>query len=199
MKTLNLNPIVLSICFLLIASLACGFPGQVSPPAENSPLPTLSALTASTPEPEMTESVITAGRALSDLHVCELVTPEEVASMAGGSVFQEPLQGSSENGAFCTYHVGFPNGDYQQYSIYLEPTHLPELLIECCAADLGKPIEGLGDIAFLEQDENGLFTLLALVKNDFALELTASATGETPISEEMLRGLAATVLERMKR
>lgn len=45
-----------------------------------------------------------------------------------------------------------------------------------------------------------MFRLLALVKNDFALELTAaSATDETAVAEEMLQKLAETVLTRIKK
>lgn len=184
---------------LVLVLASCG--GGATPESTTAPA------TATVPSPPAPTSAVTAptapapggGRDLANLHVCELVTPQEVASMAGGNVFQEALQSSSESSALCVYHIGFPNGDYQQYRIHLQSPNLVEPLIECCAADLGRPMEGLGDVAFLEQDENGLFTLLALVKNDFALELTASATGQTAISEDMLQKLAETVLTRMKK
>lgn len=124
---------------LVLALASCG--GGATPESTTAPA---SATVPSTPAPTSAAAAPTApapapggGRALSAIRVCELVTPQEVASMAGGNVDQEALQSNSETGAFCVYHVGFPNGDYQQYRIYLQPPNLVEPLIECCAADLG--------------------------------------------------------------
>lgn len=191
--------ILLAGLVLVLASRGMGAtPDSTTAPASttvpSTPAPTSAAAAPTAPAPARG-----GGRNLSKLHVCELVTPQEVASMAGGKVFQDALQSSSERSALCVYHIGFPRGDYQQYRIHLQPPNLVEPLVECCAADLGRPIKGLGDIAFLKQDEKGLFRLLVLVKNDFALELTANATGQTAVSEKMLRRLAETVLTRMKK
>lgn len=118
--------------------------------------------------------------------------------MAGGSVDQEALQSNSETGAVCVYHVGLPDGDYQQYRVHFQPANLVEPLVECCAADLGQPIEGLGDVAFLERDADaGSLTLQALVRNDFALELIATAAGKTEVKAEVVRELANALLGRV--
>lgn len=140
------------------------------------------------------------GHDLKTIRVCKLVTPQEVASLAGGKVQQDPLGSNSETSALCTYHVEFPNGDYQQYRILLQPTKLVEELIKCCAADLGQPISGLGHVAFLKREQGSdLLRLLAVVKNDFALELTATSAGKTPVSEKVVRRLAETTMARLKR
>lgn len=118
--------------------------------------------------------------------------------MAGGKVDQEALQSNTETGAVCVYHVGFPDGDYQQYRVSFQPPNLVGPLVECCAADLGQPVEGFGDVAYLKRDADaGSLTLLALVRNDFALELSATAAGETEVKEEAVRHLANALLGRV--
>lgn len=192
---------VWTLGFMLGAILSGSPPGHTMPASNGFPqYPFFTPRTATAVLTAAPASAASSGRDLKTIRVCKLVTPQEVASLAGGKVKQDPLGSNTETSALCAYHVEFPNGDYQQYRILLQPTKLVEELIKCCAADLGQPVSGLGDVAFLEREKGSdLLRLVVVVKNDFALELTATSAGKIPVSEKVVRRLAETTLARLKR
>jgi hypothetical protein len=149
-----------------LAVPACG-PAVVatSPPPAGEALPTSlspEAQPTSPPEP-------TAGVDVSAYVACEIVTPQDIANVVGGPIFRELEQ---EPGPGCLYEVEAGPDGYAQFIVYIQPTNLIESLIEALPDELGQPVSGMGDTAYIDYDEGAdTYDLIVLVRDRFGLEV----------------------------
>ncbi len=126
---------------------------------------------ATSPPPQAAPSESAAsGSDVSGIIACQLVTAQEIADLAGGSVYRELEQEPSPN---CIYEID-PAGEepYYQFLVYVEPTDMVEPLIETLPEELGDPVAGIGDVAYMDYDASAeTYHLIALVHGRFGLEV----------------------------
>jgi len=163
---LRLERILPMLVVVALAVPACG-PAV----AATSPLPPGEALpTSLSPEAQPTSPPEpTAGIDVSSYVACEIVTPQDVADLVGGPIFRALEQEPSPN---CIYEVEAGPDGYAQFIVYIQPTDWVEPLIENMPEELGQPVAGMGDAAYLEYDESAdTYDLIVLVRDRFGLEV----------------------------
>ncbi len=107
---------------------------------------------------------------VSAIVACDLVSAQEAADLMGGTIYRELEQQPSPS---CTYEVDPPGpDDYSTFIVSIEPTDWVEPFIENTPEDLGDPVPGIGDVAYLKYDETAEnYDLMALVRGRFGLEI----------------------------
>jgi hypothetical protein len=127
--------------------------------------------TAPTTPPELapTPAPAASGDDVSSYIACEIVTAQDVADLVGGPIFRELEQ---EAGPACLYEVEAGPDGYAQFIVYIQPTNLIEVMIETLPEELGQPVTGVGDEAFLDYSEGSeTYDLVVLVRGRFGLEV----------------------------
>jgi hypothetical protein len=168
---------------MLIAAAACGgratvAPSPTGPPAVVEP-PTHVPPTAPP----------ASGRDFRSLNLCELVTQEEVAALAGGTVYRPSNQSSDPTFAHCWHEVEFADGGYEYYIVYVEAVELAEAALSL--GDGGDPLPGLGDEAYLKFEDTGQqYRLIVLVHGDYAIDMAGSRS-------EVMVEIARLLIERL--
>ena len=171
---MRLRRAVLWLGLAALASSACG-PTEVatSPPPAGEALPTSQSPEAqptSLPEP-------TAGIDVSSYVACEIVTPQDVADLVGGPIFRELEQ---EPSPACIYEVAAGPDGYAQFIVSIQPPDIAEASIAAMSEELGQPVAGLGDAAYLDYDEGAdTYSLLVLVRGRFAMNVGGEGEGWT--------------------
>jgi hypothetical protein len=148
-------------------------PAEVTPAASETPAATEvnEMPTAAPATPAEPSAVPTSGRDFTQINVCSLVSDQEIAQLDNGSI-QSPAQNSDLGTTRgCSYGIQTADGGYDNVIIYVEPPDLLEASLEL-SPDKGKPVAGVGDQAFLQQDvDAGQFRLLAERQGDFGIEV----------------------------
>lgn len=164
---MKMKPLMAALALLAIAQLACGatsLPATAAASAGG-----LAAPTSPPAQAQPTKASAAPGVDVSSYVACEIVHPKEVADLVGGTVFRELEQEPSPN---CMYEIKTGPDGYSQFIVYIQPTSLVEPLIETMPADLGKPIAGMGDVAYLDlREDSKTYDLLVLVRGRFGLEV----------------------------
>jgi hypothetical protein len=171
--------------------VACGVgaPAADSSAGDSVAAPTLPASqpTAAPPTPP-TDAPLPSGLDVSSYIACEIVTAQDVADLVGGPIYRELEQ---EPGPGCIYEVEAGPDGYAQFIVYIQPTNLIEVMIETFPEELGQPVAGMGDAAYLDYDEAGeTYDLAVLVRDRFGLEII----GE---EEEWVLGIGELFLSRL--
>jgi hypothetical protein len=129
------------------------------------------------------------GRDFSSINICQLIPAEEVAALAGVTVDREPNQSSDSTFSHCWYNLEAADGGYEYYIVYLESIELGEAAL--ALGDLGDPVPGLGDEAYLQWVEGeAQFRLLVLVRGDYAIDIAGSRS-------EIMQQIARLLIERL--
>ena len=152
---------------MVMTQLACG---AVSPQATAAPSGVEVVQPTSPPAQIQPTEAPSGGSDVSGYVACEIVTAQDVADLVGGTVSRELDQEPSPN---CIYEVD-PAGEdnYAQFLVYIEPTDMVQPLIETIPDQLGDPVAGIGDVAYLEHDVSAeTYHLIALVHGRFGLEV----------------------------
>ena len=160
--------VLTALAILMSAQLACGGRALSTP---TPPPPVGASEPTSPPQAPPTEATASSsGSDVSGIVACQVVTAQEVADLAGGTVYRELEQEPSPN---CIYEIDPPGEEpYYQFLVYIEPTDMVEPLIEAMPEELGDPVAGIGDVAYLEYDASAeTYHLLALVRDRFGLEV----------------------------
>ena len=165
-----------------VSALACAG-GATAPTVE----PTLPAQGPAAPTRPPAGS---SGPDLSSLNVCELVTPEEVAGLAGGTSRDEPNQSSDATFSMCWYELDAAGGAYEYYIVYVESAEMGQLAIDMEAGDIGDPVPGLGDQAYVRFVEDEDQFRLIVIRGDIALDMAGTRA-------EVLQEIASLLLERL--
>ena len=157
---------VISVTVLLMGVVACGgksTPEQAAPVAAATQAPTLagndtSAAPAGAPALD-----------IASLKACEIVTPQEAATIIGGKLLNEPPAGFSN----CAYVVEV-TGATESYRISFSTPAMYEALLETQSdAERGESIAGLWDEAYLQPRALGSgYSLVALQRGKLALEVS---------------------------
>jgi Protein of unknown function (DUF3558) len=158
-----------SVAFVAVglALAACGSP---TPTTAASPPEAASAAPATEPPPS---SPPTGGRNFSGINVCQLVTPGEVAGLAGGTAQDDPNQQSEADFSMCWYEVDKADGVYTYYIVYVEKVELGEMALSL--DETGDPVPNLGDEAYLRFDESeDQFRLIVLRRGEYAIDMAGT-------------------------
>lgn len=110
-----------------------------------------------------------AGLEPSTLKACEIVTPQDAASIAGGRLLNEPPTGYSN----CAYVIEV-KGQTESYRLaFTGPGSYAAMLAAQTDAEKGERLEGLLDEAFVQpRAMGGGFSVVALRRGDVALEVS---------------------------
>lgn len=158
-----------------IVQLACGVSRLPTTPVASIGGP--AAPTTQSSQAQPTEASAAPGVDVSSYIACEIVRPNEVADLVGGTVFRELEQEPSPN---CMYEIKTGSDSYSQFIVYIQPTSLVEPLIETMPETLGKPVAGLGDVAYLDlREDSQTYDLLVLVRGRFGLEVLGDSEEHT--------------------
>lgn len=123
---------------------------------------------AAAPAPAPAQPAASApARDISALKACELVTPEEVATIVGGKLLAEPAAGFPN----CAYVVDV-NGATESYRIlFAEPGMYTALLETQSEAEKGERLDGLWDEAYVQPRAMGEgVSVIVIKRGDVALE-----------------------------
>ncbi|MBM2843674.1 MAG: hypothetical protein HW404_1511, partial [Anaerolineales bacterium] len=146
--------------------------------------------TAPTTPPELapTPAPAASGDDVSSYIACEIVTAQDVADLVGGPIYRELEQ---EPSPACIYEIVAGPDGYAQFIVYIEPTDMVEPLIENIPDQLGDPLPGIGDAAYLKYDEAAEnYRLIVLVRGRFGLEVSGEG-------EEWVLGIGELFLSRL--
>ena len=139
-----------------LAQLACGGSGAVEP--TSSPVQATEAIPSSS------------GSDVSSYVACEIVTPQEVADLVGGPIFRELEQ---EPSPACVYEIAAGPDSYAQFIVSIQPPDIADSAIAAIPEELGQPVAGMGDAAYLDYDEGAdTYSLLVLVRGRFGMNVT---------------------------
>jgi len=162
------------LAIVALAQPGCG-PAAIAtpPPIAGEELPT-----SVPPEAEPTSPLEpTAGADVSLFVACEIVTPQEVADLVGGPIFRELEQ---EPSPACIYEVAAGPDGYAQFIVSIQPPDIAEASIAAMPEELGQPVAGMGDAAYLDYDEGAdTYSLLVLVRGRFAMNVGGEGEGWT--------------------
>jgi hypothetical protein len=189
---LQMNPrAFLAQIILSVSILACAALG----PRAESPEPIVESATQPAPPqdeaipPQAPPPAASTGRDFSTINICELIPAQEVADLAGGTVYGEPNQSSDPMFSLCWYEVEAPDGAYEYYIVYVESVELGEFAISM--GDLGDAVGGLGDEAYLKyEDGEEQFRLLVMRAGDFAIDIAGSRA-------DVMQEIARLLLQRL--
>ena len=177
----------LRLAALSIALSACGPAGAAGggPPsaAPAAAMPTTAPTTS-----QATSAAAPSGEDVSSYIACEVVTAQDIADLVGGPVFRELEQ---PPGPACLYEVEAGPDEYAQFIVYIQPANLIEVMIETLPEELGQPVAGMGDAAFLDYDQaSDTYDLTILVRGRFGLEVIGEG-------EDWVRGIGELFLSRL--
>lgn len=157
---------VICVTVLAMGMVACGdksTPEQAAPAATSAQAPTL-------PESD-TSGAMTGSPApdIAGLKACEIVTPQEAATIIGGKLLNEPPAGF----ASCAYVVEV-NGTTESYRIIFAAPDMYAAMFEAQSdAERGAPVAGLWDEAYFQpRGMEGGYSLVALQRGKLALEVS---------------------------
>jgi len=155
-----------ALAMALVQSACSGAPSTATnaPPAGEVAEPTSPPAQTQPTEPP------SGGSDFSGIVACQVVTAQEVADLVGGTIFRELEQQASPN---CTYEIDPPGPEtYATFMVYVEPTDMVQPLVDTMPGDLGDPVPGMGDAAYLQHDEaTQEYHLTVLVRGRFGLEV----------------------------
>ena len=161
---MNLRSMI-GVTALLIGVVACG--GKGAPDQAAAPAPSVQAPASV----ESSPAAATDGSPAVDiasLKACEIVTPQEAATIIGGKLLNEPPTGFSN----CAYVVEV-DGTTESYRISFSAPAMHEAMLETqSVAERGESIAGLWGEAYLQSraPESG-YSLVALQRGRLALEV----------------------------
>lgn len=165
------RPLVRPRPFVIVAALALAACGAPKPETDATP-PGEAAPPAGTTEPAPAP-VASGGLDVAALDVCGLVTPEEVAALAGGAPQADPNQQSEADYSMCWYEVDKADGAYTYYIVYVEKPELGEMALSL--GEAGDPVPDLGDEAYLRFEESeDQFRLIVLRRGEFAVDMAGT-------------------------
>jgi len=155
----------IGVMALLISVVACGgksAPEQAALPAPPAQAPAMAennAATAATGSPTVD---------IASLKACEIVTPQEAATIIGGKLLNEPPAGFSN----CAYVVEV-DGTTESYRIsFLAPAMHEALLETQSGAERGESVTGLWGEAYIRSRAPDIgYSLVALQRGTLALEV----------------------------
>jgi hypothetical protein len=124
-------------------------------------------------------------RDYSKLNVCELIPGEAIARAVGAKLTQTRPT-FDKTWSRCTYFVTDANGKPNGYVVWIHPVEDFEGLQQYIDKPL-TAVSGLGDAAYVYQDDDRRFKLSVLKRGDLMFQ----ATADTP---ESARKVAETVL-----
>jgi hypothetical protein len=124
-------------------------------------------------------------RDYTKFNVCELIPGDAIARAVGAKLTQS-LPTFDKNWSRCAYYVTEANGKPNGYVVWIQPAEDFEELKKYIDKPL-TPVSGVGDAAYLFQDDDGRFKLNVLKRGDLMFQ----ASGGTP---ESARKVADTVL-----
>ena len=156
---------VIGVTALLISVVACG--GRGAPDQAAAPAPSAQAPASVERGPAAATDGSTAVDTAS-LKACEVVTPQEAATIIGGKLLNEPPAGFSN----CAYVVEV-DGTTESYRISFSAPAMHEAMLETqSVAERGESIAGLWGEAYLQSraPESG-YSLVALQRGRIALEV----------------------------
>ena len=170
-----------------LAAAACGPAGAVET-SLTSTAPSLAEPTATSGASAPTTAPALSGDDVSSYIACEIVTAQDVADLVGEPIYRELEQ---EPGPACIYEIeAGPNG-YAQFIVYIQPTNLVEGMFENLPEELGQPLAGMGDAAYLDYDEAAdSYDLAVLVRDRFGLEVIGEG-------EDWVLGIGELFLSRL--
>lgn len=156
----------IGVAFAMALVAACG---SKEPPAPVQP--------AAAPAPAESAALAPA-RDIAALKACEIVTPEEVATIVGGKLLNEPPVGFPN----CVYVLDV-NGTTESYRIvFAEPGMYSAMLDAQSEAEKGESLAGLWDEAYVQPRAMGDgMTVIAIKRGDLALE--SSGPRKEPVVE----------------
>jgi len=158
---------VIGVLALVMGVVACG--DQSAPEQAAAPTPTPSAKA-----PDLAENNTAAATTdspavdIAGLKACEIVTPQEAATIIGGKLLNESPAGLSN----CAYVVEV-DGTTESYRINFSAPAMHEAMLETqSVAERGESIAGLWGEAYLQSraPESG-YSLVALQRGRLALEV----------------------------
>lgn len=146
-------------------------------------------VTAEPTTPATTGSNTKPGRDFSKINSCELVTDQEVATFAGGTVFRPSASSGIKEERSCTYEVTVSGSNaYETYLVYVEPADLVQPFLDEAK---GEPVAGLGDKAVaVHETDLEQHRLLVLRNGDYGLEIIGPR-------QEVLVKIAQQLLSRL--
>jgi hypothetical protein len=164
MKLERLLPLLVVVA---LAQSACGPAAVPATPPPASEVPPTSA----PPEVQPTSpSAPAAAVDVSSYVACEIVTPQDVADLVGGPIFRELEQEPSPT---CIYEVEAGPDGYAQFIVSIQPPVIAESAIAAIPEELGQPVAGLGEAAYLDYDEDAdTYNLLVLVRGRFGINVS---------------------------
>ena len=156
---------VIGVTTLLVGIVACGgkgAPDQAAAPAPSAQAPALA---------EISPAATTTGSTAVDiasLKACEIVTPQEAATIIGGKLLNEPPAGFSN----CAYVVEV-DGTTESYRISFSAPAMHEAMLETQSiAERGESVTGLWDEAYVRpRATDSGYSLVALQRGRLALEV----------------------------
>ncbi len=174
-----------SVAFVavVLALAACGTPAPttvVAPTVDVSP-----PMEATQPAPS---SPPTGGRDFSAINLCQLVTPEEVAGLAGGTAQEDPNQQSEADFSMCWYEVDKADGVYTYYIVYVEKVELGEMALSL--DETGDPVPELGHEAYLRFEESEDQFRLIVLRGEYAIDMAGT-------DSDVMIGIARLLLDRL--
>jgi len=161
---MNLRSMI-GVTALLIGVVACGGKGAPEQAAAPAPSVQVPASVESSPAAATDGSPAVD---IASLKACEIVTPQEAATIIGGKLLNEPPAGFSN----CAYVVEV-DGTTESYRISFSAPAMHEAMLETqSVAERGESIAGLWGEAYLQsrEPESG-YSLVALQRGRLALEV----------------------------
>jgi hypothetical protein len=156
---------VIGVTALLISVVACG--GKSAPEQASAPAPSAQA-------PDLAENNTAAATTgspavgVASLKACEIVTPQEAATIIGGKLLNEPPAGFSN----CAYVVEV-DGTTESYRVSFSAPAMHEALLEMQGgAERGESVTGLWDEAYIRpRAPDSGYSLVTLRRGKLALEV----------------------------
>jgi hypothetical protein len=124
-------------------------------------------------------------RDYTKFNVCEFIPGDAIARAVGARLTQTRPT-FDKNWSRCAYYVTDATGKPNGYVVWIQPAEDFEELKKHIAQPI-TPVSGLGDAAYLFQDDDHRFKLNVLKRGDLMFQATAD-------TQESARKVAATVL-----
>lgn len=129
-------------------------------------------------------------RDYTKFNVCELI-PGDVIARSVGARLTQSRPTFDKNWSRCAYNVTDANGKPNGYVVWIQPAEDFEELKQYIAKPI-TPVKGLGDAAYVFQDDDRRFKLNVLKRGDLMFQATAD-------TQESARKVADTVLAIVSR
>ncbi len=183
---INRLPIILILAAMVLAACSGAGPSETQPPEPQ-------AMDTAQLAPAPTESGTMSGRDLTAIMVCELVSAEEVAGLAGGTVARPPTGGNDGGLAGCTYEIDPPGElSYHYYIVYVMPPEFAEVTINLMEPGEYEAVSGLDGQAYQKYEEvEQQFRLILLRPQDYGMEIIGS-------DQQVMLKLAEILVERLR-